>query len=108
MADAVRLDHRTSSRLWFVDHLWVLLTALVVLHHTAITYSGIGLWYYTEKSTDGAVALGLTFFALINQAWFMGAFFLLAGHFTPGWTPSPSPDELARHGGPERGVHGAR
>ncbi|MFG1815907.1 acyltransferase family protein [Kribbella sp. NPDC049174] len=61
----------------------VLLTVLVVLHHIAVTYSGIGLWYYTEEPTSGAVELGLTVFLLVNQAWFMGAFFLLSGYFTP-------------------------
>jgi surface polysaccharide O-acyltransferase-like enzyme len=74
----------SPARVWFVDNLRVLLTSLVVLHHVAVTYSGLPLWYYTEKPTNGAVALGLTVFLLVNQAWFMGAFFLLSGHFTPG------------------------
>ncbi|TCO30194.1 surface polysaccharide O-acyltransferase-like enzyme [Kribbella steppae] len=72
-----------EKRLWFVDNLRVLLTVLVVLHHIAVTYSGMGLWYYTEEPTSGAVALWLTVFLLVNQAWFMGAFFLLSGYFTP-------------------------
>lgn len=74
----------TPKRLWFADNLRVLLTALVVLHHLAGTYSGTSLWYYSEKPTSGAVGFGLTVFMLVNQAWFMGAFFLLSGHFTPG------------------------
>ena len=72
-----------GRRLWFVDNLRVLLTSLVVLHHIATMYA-LPLWYYTEKPTDTAVTIGLTVFLMVNQAWFMGAFFLLSGHFTPG------------------------
>jgi surface polysaccharide O-acyltransferase-like enzyme len=69
------------ARLWFVDNLRVLLIVLVILHHTAGTYSG--LWYYTQPSGP-VLGLALTVFQLLNQAWFMGAFFLLSGYFTPG------------------------
>jgi fucose 4-O-acetylase-like acetyltransferase len=71
------------ARLWFVDNLRVVLISLVVLHHVAAVYSGIPAWYYTEKPTSGAAGLGLSLFMVVNQAWFMGAFFLLAGYFTP-------------------------
>lgn len=71
------------SRLWFVDNLRVALICLVVLHHIVVTYSGLPLWYYIEKPTSPAVGLGLTIFLLVDQAWFMGAFFLLSGYFTP-------------------------
>ncbi|MFG6195730.1 acyltransferase family protein [Nonomuraea sp. JJY05] len=74
----------SPPRLWFADNLRILLTSLVVLHHVAIMYSGLPLWYYTEKPTSAAAGLGLSVFLLVNQAWFMGAFFLLSGHFTPG------------------------
>ncbi|MCP3802060.1 acyltransferase family protein [Allokutzneria sp. A3M-2-11 16] len=82
--------------MWFVDNLRVLLTALVVLHHTAATYSGLPVWYYTEKSTSEAVELGLTVFLLFNQAWFMGAFFLLSGYFTPGSYDRKGPRAFVR------------
>lgn len=59
------------------------LTALVVLHHLAITY-GIAIgWYYMEVSTDEFVNLSALFFLLFNQAYFMSLFFLLAAYFTP-------------------------
>jgi glucan biosynthesis protein C len=72
-----------GSRLWFVDNLRVALICLVVLHHIVVTYSGLPLWYDIEKPTSPAVGLGLTVFLLVDQAWFMGAFFLLSGYFTP-------------------------
>lgn len=67
-----------------VDALRVGTTLLVVLHHTAITYGAIGGWYYKEILTDGSLSsMLLVFFCTLNQAWFMGLFFLLAGYYTP-------------------------
>jgi peptidoglycan/LPS O-acetylase OafA/YrhL len=73
----------TRTRLGYLDNLRVLLTALVVLHHAAVTYSHIPLWYYTETPHDGS-ATALDVLLAINQAYFMGFFFLIAGYFTPG------------------------
>jgi glucans biosynthesis protein C len=71
------------KRVWFVDNLRTALIVLVVLHHVACIYSGLDAWYYTEKPDSGPAGLVLTVFLLVNQAWFMGAFFLLSGLFTP-------------------------
>ncbi|WP_426502070.1 acyltransferase family protein [Dactylosporangium sp. McL0621] len=95
----------TAPRLWFVDNLRVLLISLVVLHHVAGIYSGLDAWYYTEPPTSDAESLLLTLFMLVNQAWFMGAFFLLAGCFTPGSLDRKGPraflrDRLVRLGIP--------
>jgi len=86
----------SPARLWFVDNLRVLLTVLVVLHHIATTYSGLPLWYYTERPSSAAVGLGLNVFLLLNQAWFMGAFFLLSGCFTPGSYDRKGPRAFVR------------
>jgi glucans biosynthesis protein C len=72
------LTLRTS----YVDHLRVVLTILVVLHHVAIVYGGSGGWYSREVP-NGSV-LPLVWFNTVNQSFFMGLFFLLAGFFTPG------------------------
>jgi fucose 4-O-acetylase-like acetyltransferase len=73
-----------SGRTYFIDRLRVVLTALVILHHTAITYGGSGGWFYREVSDGGTpTSLLLTVFCAVNQAFFMGMFFLLAGYFTP-------------------------
>jgi glucan biosynthesis protein C len=74
----------TTSRLFFIDHLRVALVILVVLHHVAMVYGGIPPFYYLEPPTNDMLAglLALAF-VLLNQGWFMGAFFLLAGYFTP-------------------------
>lgn len=73
-----------GSRLVFIDRLRGLLTVLVIAHHTAITYGGSGSWFYREVHDGGApFSLLLTLFCSVNQAFFMGLFFLLAGYFTP-------------------------
>ena len=55
-----------------------------MLHHTAITYGAIGGWFYKEVAPGGSASgLLLIFFCTLNQAWFMGLFFLIAGYYTP-------------------------
>lgn len=78
------LAHEAPSRDLYIDRLRVAMTALVLLHHTAITYGGPGSWFYNELHPSGSLSsLLLTFFEATNQAYFMGFFFLLAGYFTP-------------------------
>ncbi|PSK97690.1 fucose 4-O-acetylase-like acetyltransferase [Murinocardiopsis flavida] len=61
------------TRLLFADNARVVLTVLVVLHHSALSFGG-----------PDAVSTGvLTLVTLIDQSFFMGLFFLLAGYFTP-------------------------
>jgi len=74
------------ARQAFIDQLRGLTSLLVVLHHTAITYGGAGSWYYKEVAPSSAGIAGplLSLLCAIDQAWFMGAFFLWAGYFTPG------------------------
>lgn len=74
----------SHSRLESFDALKAILTLLVVLHHTAITYGASGGWFYREVQPSAALqSLALTYFCAVNQAYFMGFFFLLAGYFTP-------------------------
>jgi peptidoglycan/LPS O-acetylase OafA/YrhL len=73
----------TRSRLLHIDNLRIALTALVVVHHAAVAYSHIPLWYYTEPGTDASATL-LDILLLLDQSFFMGAFFLIAGLFVPG------------------------
>ncbi|MCU0922351.1 MAG: hypothetical protein MUF08_10015, partial [Burkholderiaceae bacterium] len=53
----------TAQRTFFIDRLRVLLTVLVILHHTAITYGGSGGWFYREVRDGGTpTSLLLTVF----------------------------------------------
>jgi len=68
----------------YIDRLRSVMTALVILHHTSITYGAPGGWFWTElKPSATPTSLLLTVFVTTNQAYFMGFFFLLAGYFTP-------------------------
>lgn len=64
-----------------IDRLRVALTALVILHHTAIVYGGSGDWFWREQPNASSVPLIL--FNAVNQSYFMGLFFMIAGYFTP-------------------------
>jgi glucan biosynthesis protein C len=101
-----------TSRLFFIDHLRAALVVLVVLHHVGIVYGAIlPMFYYLEPPfispgvIDPLAYLALLVFSLFNQSWFMGAFFLLAGYFTPGSFDRKGPgsflkDKLLRLGIP--------
>ncbi len=68
-----------------LDALRAALTLLVLFHHAAITYGAAGGWYYHEVQPNQDLgARMLSLFAAINQSFFMGLFFLVAGYFTPG------------------------
>ena len=74
-----------GSRMLYIDNLRILLTVLVILHHLAIGYGGLGSWYYQEAGPMSDVGeILMVFFAGINQAFFMGFFFLISSYFTPG------------------------
>jgi fucose 4-O-acetylase-like acetyltransferase len=74
-----------SARLFFADHMRVALTALVVIHHLTLAFviPLPGSWYYEIPTANAAANLVGLLVVLIDQAFFMGAFFLLAGYFTP-------------------------
>jgi len=74
-----------QGRVLYVDNLRVVLTALVILHHLAITYGAPGIWYYNEAGvlTDVSAIL-MTLLLAINQSFFMGFFFMVSSYFTPG------------------------
>jgi peptidoglycan/LPS O-acetylase OafA/YrhL len=82
-AESLPRELLRSERIAYLDHLRVLLTVLVVLHHVAVMYSDLPLFYYTEPPKDSSGRL-LDYFLLFNQMFFMGFFFLIAGYFTPG------------------------
>jgi peptidoglycan/LPS O-acetylase OafA/YrhL len=74
---------KVANRLFFVDHLRATLIILVILHHLAF----ISLLYPAEEpayQSPVEFLLLLLLFLLVNQAYFMGLFFLISGYFTPG------------------------
>ncbi|CAK6687030.1 hypothetical protein BBFGKLBO_00131 [Synechococcus sp. CBW1107] len=80
--DSVSSD--STSRLLYIDNLRILLAILVILHHLSSSYGAPGDWYYSEEGQLGAVtSMVLTLFITLNQAFFMGLFFMLSSHFSP-------------------------
>jgi glucans biosynthesis protein C len=70
-------------RLDYLDTLRLALTALVVVHHTLITYGASGSWFYVEPRDWTRWAFAGSVVTAANQLYFMGLFFLIAGYFTP-------------------------
>jgi len=74
-----------ASRLLFVDNLRWSMMILVVSMHAADTYSPLGNWYYTDRSTlSTAGLLAFAAWQMYLQSFFMGLLFFIAGYFVPG------------------------
>ena len=71
----------SSSKINYIANLRVLLTILVILHHTCITYGATGGWYYYDKTSDETATMFMTLFVAVNQSFFMGFFFFLSALF---------------------------
>jgi surface polysaccharide O-acyltransferase-like enzyme len=73
-----------NSKVLYIDHLKVLLTALVIVHHALVTYGAPGGWYYFEKTQSTGATIPMTMAVSVNQSFFMGFFFFLSALFIPG------------------------
>ncbi len=73
----------SSTRIYFIDNLKILLAVLVVLHHAAQPYGPGGGWWIpsTNVSVIDYVVLGI--FMAFNASFFMGLFFMLSAYFVP-------------------------
>src|SRR4051812_5949104 len=60
--------HTAPKRLEHLDALRLVLTVLVIVHHTVITYGAGGSWFYTEPSTWTAWSKGATVFVVANTS----------------------------------------
>jgi hypothetical protein len=72
-----------SQHINYLDHIKVLLTVLVILHHTFITYGAPGGWYFKQPATNIGALIPMTLFVSINQSFFMGMFFFISAYFVP-------------------------
>ena len=72
------------KRMFYLDNIRIYLTILVILHHATLAYGGNGGWAIKDTITDEISPILFTIFNALNQSYFMTAFFLLAGYFTPG------------------------
>ena len=96
----------TAQRSGYIDNLRLLVIVLVVVLHGAVTYSGIGSWYYKEATElSGSERIIFLIFQSFNQSFFMGLLFLLGGYMVPrAWDKKGSPafmsDRVVRLGIP--------
>lgn len=115
MPGAIDTDERTASlgaapalalhRAGFLDQIRLILTCLVILHHSAIMFGAPGGWYLRYPTEHLAEKVAFTVFVSVDQAFFMGFFFLLAGYFSVGSYDRKGPlsflrDRLVRLGIP--------
>jgi len=86
MTNKKTINQKVSKpRLLYIDNLRILLTILVIMHHFAIGYGGPGGFYYFEDGPMSDVSeILMTLFLAINQAFFMGFFFMISSYFSPG------------------------
>ena len=71
-----------KTRFAYLDNVRSLVIILVITMHSAVTYSGLGDWYYKEGSEENLLLFELVFFAFYQsflQAWFMGILFFISG-----------------------------
>lgn len=88
---------KTTVRLAYIDNLRVLLTVLVILLHLSIGYGAPGDWYYNEAGSVSTVSeIVLTLFVAINQAFFMGFFFMVSSYFSPASLDRKGPGPFLR------------
>ena len=73
-----------AGREYYIDRLRVVMTVIVIVAHTGMTYGGAGYWTYRELPVSSSPSsLLLSAFTATNETYVMGLFFLLAGYFTP-------------------------
>lgn len=73
------------DRIYFIDNIRWFIISLVVILHSAITYSNMGRWYYYEPvKLDLASTMFFGIILTFTQAYSMGLLFLIAGYFVPG------------------------
>jgi fucose 4-O-acetylase-like acetyltransferase len=79
------LKTASTSRIYFLDNLKVLLTILVVLHHSAQPYGpGGGWWIASDPNQTPIDFIVLGLFMAVNMSFFMGFFFMISAYFVPG------------------------
>jgi len=74
----------SSPRLVYIDNLKSALTAVVVVHHVLGAFAGGGSVGLSVGNFRNALQPFLMWLQIVNQSWFMCAFFFLAGLVAPG------------------------
>ena len=70
---------KSTSHLYFLDNLRVVLVMLVIAHHVGQAYGPTGGWWPIQEEARSAV---LGPFFTVNRSFFMSLFFMISGYFT--------------------------
>ena len=71
----------SKTRFAYLDNVRSLVIFLVIVMHSAVTYSGMGGWYYKEGPPERLSTPEMIFFGFFQsslQAWFMGILFFIS------------------------------
>ena len=77
-------EEKKPTRMFFLDNLKILLTILVIMHHTMMTYGVLGDWYFKDPNTDEVSSIIFIILSGLNQGFFMALFFFISTYFVPG------------------------
>ncbi len=77
-------EEKKPTRMFFLDNLKILLTILVIMHHTMMTYGVLGDWYFKDPNTDELSSFIFIILSGLNQGFFMALFFFISTYFVPG------------------------
>ena len=77
-------EEKKPTRMFFLDNLRILLTILVIMHHTMMTYGVLGDWYFKDPNTDEVSSIIFIILSNFNQSFFMALFFFISTYFVPG------------------------
>lgn len=92
------MNQEEQPRLLYIDNLRAIIIIIVVMVHTAVTYSGIGMWYYVEnKDIDIASTIFFGSFLCVAQSFDMSFLFMLAGYFIPFSFDVKGPDRFIKN-----------
>jgi len=76
MNKAVEKHIAGPDRIYFIDNIRWIIISLVVVLHSAVTYSDMGRWYYYEPvKLDIASTIFFGIFLTFTQAYSMGLLF---------------------------------
>lgn len=71
------------QRINWIDNLRIMVIIQVVILHTAVTYGGLGGWYYYDNQEMGTASTLFFAFVLTHlQAYFMSLLFFVSGYFS--------------------------
>ncbi len=72
------------KRALYLDRIRIILTCLVMVHHTLISFGANGGWYYISSDlATGRTQMFLSLWVSVEQAFFMSYFFLISALLMP-------------------------